>query len=489
MSASNSKRIIVWLRRDLRLKDNPALSEAANLGEVIPLFIWSPEEEGERAPGKASQWYLHHSLISLSSDFKKLGGNLIVRQREDSLSVLIDLIEAKQVDAVYWGRQYAPHQIERDTKIKAALSERGVEVKSFKSSLLFEPWQIESKTGSPYKVFTPFWKECRRNEELIESTYSLPTQISFSEDEIESVDINDLKLLPSIPWDKDFYKEWQPGENGAWNVLETFLESAVDKYSERRNNPDVRGTSKLSAALHFGEISPKQIFTAVKKRVATREGEETKGESVFLSEVGWREFNRNLVYHFPETVTENLKRQFDSFPWEDNPAAFKAWKKGNTGYPIVDAGMRELWATGWMHNRVRMIVASFLVKDLFVHWKEGERWFWDTLVDADTPNNVQGWQWTAGTGADASPYFRVFNPMLQGAKFDKNGDYIRKWVPELKLLPNKFLNTPWEAPLLVLKEAQVELGVDYPNPIVDHREMREKALAAYKALKSESKQS
>ena len=483
---SDTKRILVWLRRDLRLQDNPALSEAAKHGEVIPVFIWSPEEEGDRAPGEASQWYLHHSLKSLQAGFENLGAKLIIRCGNTSLSVLEELVKDCNADAVYWGRQYSPHQIARDTEIKSALMERGVEVKSFNSSLLFEPWQIESKTGSPYKVFTPFWKECRRNEDLIEAIYSLPSRSSFSTDSVKSTGIDDLGLLPRIPWDKEFYNEWQPGEKGAWKFLETFLDTAVDEYSERRNNPDVRGTSRLSPALHFGEISPKQIFVTVMKRVAARGGEETKGERVFLSEVGWREFNRNLVYHFPETVTENLKRQFDSFPWEDNPLAFDAWKKGQTGYPIVDAGMRELWATGWMHNRVRMIVASFLIKDLFIHWKEGERWFWDTLVDADTPNNVQGWQWTAGTGADASPYFRVFNPMLQGAKFDKNGDYIRKWVPEIKLLPNKFLNTPWEAPLLVLQEAGIELGVDYPSPIVKHSEMREKALAAYKSLSSPS---
>jgi deoxyribodipyrimidine photo-lyase len=361
--------------------------------------------------------------------------------------------------------------------IKSALGEEGVRVTSHKGALLFEPWEIATKQEQPYRVFTPFWKACTSRPEPREPL-TPPKQLTAPGAWPESVAIDDLALLPSISWDEGIRASWTPGENGARDRLEEFLDQGVLEYTDKRDLPAIDATSRMSPHLHFGEISPRTIWHETK-----RAHPRSKGAASFLREVGWREFAHHVLFHFPDTTTKPLRPEFAEFPWDDAPGALSAWQRGQTGYPIVDAGMRQLWSIGWMHNRVRMIVASFLVKDLRVHWLEGARWFWDTLVDADLPNNTMGWQWTAGCGADAAPYFRVFNPLLQGQKFDPDGTYVREWVPELEKLPPKWIHRPWEAPEDVLRDAGVRLGESYPQPLVDHAAARNEALAAFDRIK------
>lgn len=468
--------ILVWFRRDLRVEDQPALHAAARTGRpVIPVYIDSPSEEDPWAPGGASRWWLHHSLVALSQALQKLGSRLILRQSETA-STLDELIRSTGATAVYWNRLYDPAVIARDTKIKANLKAAGVDVQSFNHTLLFEPHQIKNKTGKPFQVFTPFWKHCLTQEEPA-APLPVPPALAAPESWPESVDIDDLKLLPTIPWDAGFYDEWSPGEAGAHQQLAIFQERAMAAYKERRDFPAVSGTSRMSPHLHFGEIGPRQVWHAAQEAmVGNAEKGLIKGAEFFLREVGWREFAYHLLFHFPHTPEQPLREEFAEFPWRDSDEELRAWQRGLTGYPMVDAGMRELWHTGWMHNRVRMIVASFLVKDLLLPWQAGARWFWDTLVDADLASNTLGWQWAGGCGADAAPYFRIFNPVLQGLKFDPDGIYVRKWVPELADLPNEQIHAPWEA----------DLPVDaYPAPIVDHKEARDRALAALSEIKKE----
>lgn len=469
---------IVWLRRDLRLADHPAIRFAADRdGPVIPLFIWDADELKESVPGAASRWWLHHSLTALKASLHAKGNRLTIR-RGMALEVLQEVVDETGADAVVWSRIYSPDVIERDRRVKESLQQEGLEVHSFNASLLNEPWEIESKSGDPYQVFTPYWKACTADFEP-RDLYAEPRSLTGLDDWPDSLSVDDLELLPTIDWDKQFYERWTPGESGAQKRLKEFVEGPIVDYSELRNRPDVSGTSSLSPHLHFGEISPQQIWDAVVKE----HGRKDAGPRVFLSEIGWREFAHHVLYHFPRTVRHPLRKQFESFPWGTDRDGLRAWQRGKTGYPIVDAGMRELWATGWMHNRVRMIVGSFLTKDLLISWQEGSDWFWDTLVDADLANNTLGWQWVSGCGADAAPYFRVFNPVTQSEKFDPDGVYLRKWVPELANLPNKWIHKPWEAPRQALDEAGIELGEDYPRPIVDHGEARNAALDAYEAVK------
>ncbi|MDB2437690.1 DNA photolyase family protein [Hellea sp.] len=466
--------IIVWFRRDLRVADNPALSEAAKTGRpVICLYVF--ETDKERELGGASHWWLHHSLESLTADLKKIGAKLILRKGQ-AYRILDMLIEDTGADSVYWNRRYEENPREIDTAIKSDLTERGLTIKSFRANLLSEPWSVETKTGGYYKVFTPYW---RMAQESIDTSKPLPApkKISSFEGEIKSEALESFKLLPTSPdWGSKMSPYWTIGSKGAAKALKQFLDGPVSNYSDDRNRPDKEdGTSKLSPHLAFGEISPKQIWQACK-------GDLDKARK-FLSEIGWREFSYVLLYHNPKLASENYKSDFDAFEWNPNEENLRRWQKGQTGYPFVDAGMRQLWQTGWQHNRVRMVTASFLIKHLLIDWREGEKWFHDTLVDADPASNAASWQWVAGSGADAAPYFRIFNPFTQGEKFDPNGDYVRKFVPELKHLPNKFIHRPWDAPALVLKEAGVNLGESYPKPIVDHKVARERALAAYKATR------
>lgn len=465
---------IVWFRRDLRLADQEALHAAlARGGTVVPVFIWAPDEEAPWAPGAASRWWLHESLRAFDASLRALGSQLVIR-RGPSLDALRRLINETGASAVYWNRLYEPAAIERDRVVKATLRADGVEAKSFNSALLHEPWTILTQQGKPYQVFTPFYRACQALD--APSTPRPPPAHLPTIPSIPSVAINDLGLLPSIHWYDGMAATWQPGEDGAVERLAGFRPRAPH-YKSDRDRPDLESTSRLSPHLHFGEISPRQVWWSIRKAHPGGSAEP------YLRQLIWREFAHHLLYHFPHTPTEPLRPEFKRFPWEDNPQFLKAWQKGRTGYPIVDAGMRELWRTGWMHNRVRMIVASFLVKDLLIPWQAGAAWFWDTLVDANLANNTLGWQWTAGCGADAAPYFRIFNPILQGEKFDPDGAYVKKWVPELAALPAGLVHRVMEADRRVLSDAGVELGVHYPKPLVDHGVARDAALSAYDHLK------
>jgi len=469
---------LVWFRNDLRLSDNPALLAAAASGRpVLAVYVLDDSNAGDWAMGGASRWWLHHSLVRLSADIEALGGTLILK-RGDAREVIPALVSEHSIEAVYWNRAYEPWAIARDTQIKTALSDAGVEARSFKGALIVEPWEISTKQGKPYKVFTPFWRALKADHAPADPA-GRPQSLQFAP-AVRGDTLDDWALLPAKPdWAGGLREAWTPGEAGAQGRLGDFIQHRMTRYDTARNVPGVSGTSGLSPHLHFGEISPRQVWHAV------RNAPGGKGEDAdsFLSEIGWREFSYNLLYHFPDLPDENFQAKFDRFDWTGSDDAYQAWTRGRTGYPIVDAGMRELWATGWMHNRVRMIVGSFLIKDLMIHWRRGEQWFWDTLVDADLASNAAGWQWVAGSGADAAPYFRIFNPVSQGEKFDPNGDYVRRWIPELKGLPKKYVHAPWTADRATLSAAGIVLGRDYPRPIVDHAEARKTALAAFEKIK------
>ncbi len=474
---------LVWFRCDLRLADNPALEAAIKRGgPVVPVFIWSPEEEAPWAPGGASRWWLHQSLAALDVLMREAGSRLVIR-RGPTLDALRALAKETAADAIFWNRRYEPAIIARDARLKEALRRDGLTVESSNAALLHEPWTIENKSDKPFRVFTPFWRHCLTKPDPA-APLPAPQTIPAATKWPKSLALDELELEPKVRWADGLRAAWQPGEAGATAALNRFLAKAFDEYSAQRNRPDLTGTSRLSPHLHFGEISPRQIWHGL-ARMAKRRGlpEAQWRGSQFLAEVGWREFSHHLLFHFPHTPAEPLRADFKNFPWRKDAAWLEAWQKGRTGYPIVDAGMRELWTTGWMHNRVRMIVASFLVKDLLLSWEEGAAWFWDTLVDADLAQNTLGWQWTAGCGADAAPFFRVFNPVLQGEKFDPRGDYVRRWCPELAALPDKWLHRPWEAPVEILSRASVRPGREYPEPIISHATAREVALEAFARLR------
>lgn len=483
----STKPVIVWFRHDLRLADHPALQAAVQSGQpVIPLFIWAPHEEGDWPPGAASCWWLHQSLHQLNLGLTEKGSRLIIRTG-DRLAVLREIVDQTGADTVFWCRRYEPDIIERDRVIKKFLQELNIGAKSMNGSLLFEPWTIQTGTSDPYKVFTPFWKNCQQQGEPAPPLPS-PERIPAPQKWPDSLPLDALELEPKVDWAGGIRASWTPGFVGAQQELERFLDESLAEYKTQRDYPSQPGTSRLSPHLHFGEISPGQIWQAVRHFVQQEFSPDRQHiAEPYLRQLGWREFAYHLLFHFPDTTNYPLRPEFAAFPWVDDTTALRAWQKGRTGYPLVDAGMRELWATGWMHNRVRMTVASFLVKDLRIHWLAGARWFWDTLVDADLANNTLGWQWTAGCGADAAPYFRIFNPVRQSERFDGEGDYIRLWVPELANLPNKWIHAPWEAPADILTSAGVELGTTYPRPIVDHGQARQAALAGYERVKAAKK--
>lgn len=474
---------LVWFRLDLRLVDNPAFTAAVKRGgPVIPVFVWAPEEEIDWPPGAASRWWLHQSLRSLGASLGELGARLILR-RGPSLAALRELARQTGAGAVFWNRRYEPAVIARDTSVKDGLRSDGLAVESYNGALLFEPWTIANQSGRPFQVFSPFWRHCLKLPEP-PALQDPPASLTKPSRWPGSESLSSLGLEPKTDWAGGFREAWKPGEAGARQNLDRFCRQAFADYGEQRNRPDLAGTSRLSPHLHFGEIGPRQIWGALRDQAAANGLAETSWrDSQFLAEIGWREFAHHLLFHFPHTPTQPLRPEFSRFPWRKDEGALKAWQRGCTGYPIVDAGLRELWATGWMHNRVRMIAASFLVKDLLLDWTAGARWFWDTLVDADLASNTLGWQWTAGCGADAAPYFRVFNPVSQGLKFDPQGDYVRRWVPELAGLPPDWIHRPWEAPAPVLKAAGVILDRDYPRPIVSHAIAREVALEALATIK------
>lgn len=460
---------LVWFKKDLRLKDNAALTSALkNHDKILPLYIYDENLN----IGAAQKVWLHHSLDQLNHALD----NHLVLKKGAPTGIILDLIQHHNITAVYWNRCYTPYEMDRDAKLKKTLRDQDIDVESFDGYLLFEPSKIKNKQGNFFKVYSPFYRECLTHPEP-RDPYQGHQKIPSQKAESESLD--NWGLLPTKPdWSKSILKEWTPGESGAHKRLKEFLDKRLHQYAKGRDCPAKDLTSMLSPHLHFGEVSPFQVWHAAKESDAPQ-----KEVNKFLSELCWREFSYHLLYHFPDLPQKNWKENFDKFPWENKKADLKKWQQGQTGYPIVDAGMRQLWATGYMHNRVRMIVASFLTKDLFVHWHEGAAWFWDTLVDADLANNSASWQWVAGSGADASPYFRIFNPMLQSKKFDPNGDYIKKWVPELEKLGPQHVHAPWETPENVLKEAGVTLGTTYPRPMVDHAEARSKALNIYQQIK------
>ena len=466
---------LFWFRRDLRLADNPALTAALNAhDEVVPVYIHAPDEEAPWQPGAASLWWLHHSLVALDADLRRRGGALHVR-RGPASAALRALVRETGAQAVYWSRLYEPAAIVRDTRIKKLLRADGVDAQSFNGALLFEPCDIATARGEPYQVFTPFWRNARAKLEMRPPS-GAPRRLR-ARSVGGNLTIEALGLLPRVPWDARFHDAWQPGEAGARNALRRFIDRAVGDYATRRDFPGEAGTSRLSPHLHFGEISPMQIVWALREN-AQASGKNRQGAEAYLRELGWREFSHHLLYHFPKSTEANLNSAFDRFQWaRRTPKQIQRWQRGETGIPIVDAGMRELWATGWMHNRVRMLTASFLTRNLRQHWLIGARWFWDTLVDADLANNTQGWQWTAGTGADAAPYFRVFNPVTQGLRFDPDGDYVRRWVPELRGFAGKSIHEPWSDRMRLRASG-------YPRePLVELRASREAALAAYRARK------
>ena len=475
----NNQIAIVWFALDLRLGDNPALRRAVETGSaIVPVFVWAPEEEAPWSPGAASRWWLHQSLSALEAALNKLGSRLIVR-RGPAAEALLRVAAESGAKAIFWNRRYEPAVLARDQKLERCLREH-LDVAVCPGNVLFEPGAIRNSQGGPFQVFTPFWRACLSQPEPEEPSKA-PAQIESPAEWPDSLAISDLRLEPEIDWATGFRETWRPGELGAGKQLERFLAGAHESYAAGRNRPDHPGTSRLSPHLHFGEISARQVWHGV--RHATTRSDEAEA---YLRELVWREFAYHLLYQFPKTPREPLRPEFRHFPWRRNAKAFEAWSRGKTGYPMVDAGMRELWHTGWMHNRVRMIVASFLVKHLLIPWQEGAALFWDTLVDADLANNTMGWQWTAGCGADAAPFFRIFNPITQGEQFDPDGAYIRRWLPELRALPNTWICKPWLAPPLVLAAADVALGETYPRPIVEHDSARRSALAALDVMKTSS---
>ena len=463
---------ICWFRKDLRLDDNPALVEAAKHEKIIPLFVFDKSLHEYSNIGEASHWWLENSLISLNLDMD----NKLNILEGNSLASISKIIKEQNVKYLYWNRCYEPDRIAADTIIKKSMKDLNVVTKSFNSSLLWEPWKIKNKSGNFYKVFTPFYKKGCLLSDPPRAPLDKPEKIFFSKLNLKNQNYHFKFQDKKNKWYEKFKKTWNTSEASARKKFNNFLNNGASDYNNGRNFPYKNSVSKISPYLHWGQISPFRVWKDAKNKM--------KGlhKETFLSELGWREFSYHLLYHYPDINKKNLKTQFDKLKWNINEKLLLKWKKGKTGFPIVDAGMRELWQTGYMHNRLRMITASFLVKNLLIHWKEGEKWFWDCLLDADLASNSASWQWVAGTGSDAAPFFRIFNPITQGQKFDKDAIYIRKYVPEIAGLPNKFIFTPWLADKTILKEADINLGESYPYPIIDYILSRKKALDAFKKI-------
>ncbi len=468
----------MWFRRDLRLADNSAFATAIARGMVLPVYIFDDSKKDDWAPGAASRWWLHQSLLRLD---ESLGKRLQVF-RGDPQQLLPRLAADHGANLVVWNRCYGPGHIEQDQRLTQALQQQGIATQSFNASLLWEPLSVLKQDGTPYKVFSAYYKQALK----IPHTTTIDLDSVATEQLLECKQgdskIDGLGLMPKINWYDNMEKTWQPGESGARQLLDDFLEHGLESYGKGRDFPAQNSVSRLSPHLHFGEISPAQVLARVEAAAAVR-GIESQGEH-FRRELAWREYSHYLLYHLPTMTDANMNSRFDAFPWRADKALLTAWQRGETGYPLVDAGMRELWQTGYMHNRVRMVVASFLTKNLLQHWLHGARWFWDCLVDADLANNSCSWQWVAGCGADAAPYFRIFNPVTQSQKFDPEGVYIRQYVPELAKLDNRYIHQPWTASGKILADAGVELGNNYPHPTVDLKESRERALQAYESIKN-----
>ena len=473
---SNDPVTLVWFRQDLRISDNPALHAAAENGPVLPIFILDDEEAGDWAMGAASRAWLHHSLASLD---RELGGGL--QFFSGNAAEIIDSLAARlPLAGVYWNRCYEPWRRRRDAEIRARIDGNGIDVRSFNASLLWEPWDICKNDGSPYRVFTPFYQKGCLSAAPPRQPLPPPAALRLHKQGIDAgIDLERLGLLPREDWHRGMMSHWEVGEDAAHRRLEEFCRQGLEDYRAARDFPARDGTSRLSPHLHFGELSPHQAWQRISQAEHSGGG---PGAAAFLRELAWREFSYSLMYHFPDLPEKNFNPRFDSFEWLDNASGLEAWRRAETGFPLVDAGLRELWQTGYMHNRVRMVVASFLIKNMLVHWRTGEEWFWDCLVDADLANNSASWQWCAGSGADAAPYFRIFNPVLQSEKFDPDGEYLARYCPELARLPARLRHKPWEAPADALRRAGLRLGVDYPQPILDLKTTRERALERFRAL-------
>ena len=481
MSTQAGPIAIYWFRRDLRLADLPGLAAAARAGPVLPCYVQDDGEAGAWSPGSASRWWLHHSLAALAQEIAGHGGRLVLL-RGDSAQSLADLARSVGASQVHCSLRHEPWAREQQQRVGEALRGCGISLSCHPGSLLFDPEILRNRQDLPFRVFTPFWKECLRRPEP--RAAPMPETMPWVHTRA-GVRLEDLGLLPTSDWADGWGELWRPGSAGAHASLDGFLDRVIGDYEDGRDHPSRGKTSRLSPHLHFGEISPRQLWEDTAGFRARRpDAERQVGK--FLSQLGWREFSCHLLYHFPHITDRPFREEYGAFPWREDPDALEAWKRGRTGYPVVDAGMRELWHTGYMHNRSRMIAASFLTKHLRIPWQSGARWFWDTLVDADLANNSCGWQWTAGSGADAAPYFRVFNPALQGRKFDRDGDYVRRWVPEISALPDRHLHDGAAAPDGVLERCGIVAGRDYPAPIVDHARARQEALAAHASIRRES---
>lgn len=471
---------LVWFRRDLRLTDNPALSYAlAHAERVVPLFVFASDEEQPWTPGAASRWWLHQSLTALDAGLRKVGSRLVVRPGPSSRA-LQQAIRETDATLVCWNKLYEPAALKRDADVAALLERDNVTVEQGNAALLFEPGVILNGQKLPYRVFTPFWRSVERELATLPLPRKAPRVLPTVPRNLPSIDIDALGLLPEVRWDAGLAETWTPGEAGALKQLKHFARR-VDGYPQGRDRPDLPDTSRLSPHLHFGEIGPRQIVAMF--RHSQHAAAQTRSTDSFLRQIGWREFAYHLLFHFPATTDAPLDPRFSAQKWRRSRAELRAWQRGATGIPLVDAGMRELWRTGWMHNRVRMITASLLTKNLQIHWLTGARWFWDTLVDADLANNTLGWQWVAGCGADAAPYYRIFNPVLQAKRFDPQRRYIRQWLPEIARLPDRWIHQPWAAPKTVLQQAGIDLGVTYPLPVVDLGDSRKRALQVYVQLR------
>lgn len=474
------RKTIVWFRKDLRMHDNPALWEAAQQGIVIPVFILPDEEDSVEVASEVGQWWLHHSLTALKEKLESHGLSLVIL-RGDCLKELTSVCNETQADAVFFSERFEPQVIERDKAITLSLLSKGIEVRSFSSNLLYPPYDIMNQKNEPYKVFTSYWK--RTMLEMVSPPLPIPIDFAPLDQILSSLKVEELNLLSDVGWDEKFSKYWTPGEKGAITRWQQFTDDGLSGYTEGRDVPSANAVSLLSPHFAWGEISVRAVWQAANV-LSEVEANMQSAVDAFLRQIVWREFAYHQLIHFPKMLNEPLRENFEAFPWLENDEAFSKWKKGLTGYPLVDAGMRELWETGAIHNRVRMVVASFLVKHLLITWVDGADWFAETLVDYDAASNAMGWQWVAGSGIDAAPYFRIFNPILQSQRFDPNGFYIKKWIPELAKLPSKYIHEPWKAPEDVLSNSELTLGQEYPLPMIDHPFARKRALEAYAQIKN-----
>lgn len=475
---------IVWLQKDFRFHDHPALMAAVERGIVIPVFIWSEEDTEEMGEKEASLWWLYHSILSFQNKLREKGIQLIIRHG-DTFAELLDIIHKTHADAVFFHERYEPAFATKNNLISQRLQKKGIHVQAFHGNLLFPPISLLNHNQEPYKIFTAFYNRCKK--ETVQRPVRMPKKLLGNNDFITTLELNELPLLSTFQWYDKFSDYWNPGEENAINHWQEFSENELLNYKSKRDYPADEIGSKLSAYLSWGDISVKAIWHSANRLMLQfeEEGNEQYREHIegFLRQLIWREFGYHQLLHFPTMIHTPLRKQFQAFPWKIDEDIFHKWKRGLTGYPLVDAGMRELWETGYMHNRVRMVTASFLIKHLLIPWTKGAEWFAYTLVDYDVANNAMGWQWTAGCGFDAAPYFRIFNPVTQGEKFDERGEYIRKWVPELKDLPAPYIHKPWEAPNEILDTANIILGETYPYPIIEHKFARERALQAYDSIR------